>query len=182
MKTFGPAFSKALCEVCGALSQPGWPVLPEWVCAVLALESGFDPHAHNASGAFGLWQKMPEHGIPYQVTDPVQQLRDYCAFTRSKRNTFSPFKRFECREGLYLANLAPARLKLGQTRDIVVYAAPGDSYSENARSFGKEPHDPHGVILVSDLAVGIDAGVARCRARYDAEVAAAYSANARAVG
>lgn len=53
---FGVEFSGALCLGCASLSVP-----PEWVLAVLCLEgNGMDPHAANASGARGMWQRMPE--------------------------------------------------------------------------------------------------------------------------
>lgn len=174
MNTFGKAWSRALVDTCGSLSVPGYPVLPEWVLAVCALESGFDPLARNASGAFGLFQRMP----PYDEADPIQQLIDYRSFTRQMRDKFAVGKRFESREALYVANLAPARLAHGQTIDTVLYSAPSRAYVMNAKAFGKEPGDPLGVLRLGDMSTGLDAAVKRCQARYNAEVEAAYAVNA----
>lgn len=57
---FGSRFSVALVEGCGLLSSLGTPVPVRWVLRCIALESGFNQKAANASGARGLWQRMPE--------------------------------------------------------------------------------------------------------------------------
>jgi len=71
--TFGPAWSRALCLGAARLSALGSPVLPEWVCAMICLESagtwdpeilqghaklvpptGSDDHRDEVAGRFGL--------------------------------------------------------------------------------------------------------------------------------
>lgn len=166
--TFGPAWSRALCVGCASLGVP-----PEWVLAVLALESGFNPLAKNASGARGLWQRMPSGGVPYAVTDPTQQLRDAFAFWRAMMLQFH-VDGFTSREAFYCLNLAPARLRnSAYTPETVLYAAPTAAYEANRNL------DPHhtGRITIAMLAPALDAAVARNRARYDAELEAAYAAN-----
>lgn len=176
MRTFGDAWSLALCIGCASLNVP-----PEWVLAVLALESGFDPLARNSSGARGLWQRMPIDGKPYDVADPVKQIEDAFGFWRAMVRGFrAPLR---SREAVYCLNLAPARLRDGQYDDeTVLYGAPSMAYKQNAKAFGLDPEDPVGRIRMRNLAHGIDAAIARHRARYDAELAAAYAVNASGGG
>ena len=166
--TFGPPWTRLLIDGAASLHVPC-----EWVLAVLALESGFNPLARNASGARGLWQRMPRDGVPYAETDPTRQLADAFAFWRQMLAAFrvgAPTSR----EAFYCLNLAPARLKDGRYNDdTVLYAAPGAAYRANAAPFGLDPEDPVGRLRMRDLASGLDAAVRRCRARYDAELGAA---------
>lgn len=152
-------------------------VPPAWVLAVLALESGFGPTAHNASGARGLWQRMPEAGKPYLVVDPVEQIRDAFAFWRSMA-TMMRTGPLTSREAFYCLNLAPARLLNGAYDDeTVLYAAPSRAYQQNAAAFGLDPHDPACALRIRHLALGLSAAVHRHQARYDAELEAAMAAN-----
>lgn len=167
MNTFGVDWTDALCEGSERLG-----VHVAWVLAVLALESGFDPCARNRSGARGLWQRMPVAGMPYAETDPVRQLRDAFAFWRAMVVAFD-VGRLSSREALYCLNLAPARLRGGcYDDDTALYAAPSRAYEQNAAAFGLDPRDTRGVIRMRHLAHGLDAAIARCRGRYDAELEA----------
>ena len=171
MTTFGPDWTAALVAGADSLSVP-----PEWPLAVIAIESGFNPLARNAStAAFGLWQKMP----PYAVTDPVRQLQDAFAFWRVMVADMR-VDLLRTREAFYCLNLAPARLRFGQYNDdTALYAAPSIAYRENAGPFGLDPYAKDGSLRIRDLAHGLDAAIARCLARYDAELAAASSSCAR---
>lgn len=216
--TFGPAFSRALCVGCASLSTPAYPVPPEWTLAKLALESGFNPFAeHPRSHARGLWQCMPREirrcpslGAAMQGLGPLDftranrdgstsvmrkygcpapevQIVEAFAFWRSFRGDG-----FRCREALYCANIAPARLLRPYDDETIIYSAdPADAhlpdstyypaaYEQNAGAFGLDPHDPRGKILMKDLAVGLDHYVRANQARYDAELEAAYVANVAA--
>lgn len=207
VKAFGPGFSRELATGAASIGAE-----IEWVCAVLALESGFDPKAANASGARGLWQRMPDQvrikGEPlilppgsacppgcilrelrekgglrgykvwrlYAVSDPRQQLIDYFAFTRGMLDAFKA-RPIRSREALYCVNLAPARLGGGRyDPDTLLYPVGSSAYRQNARAFGLDPEATAGGLRMKHLAVGLDAAVERCRARYDVEVAAAYAA------
>jgi hypothetical protein len=183
---FGHAFTTALTTGAASLGVP-----VAWVLGVLALESGLDPMAANRSGARGLWQCMPVNGRPYLVSDPAQQMRDAVAFWSRFSIKFETGT-FRSREAFYCLNLAPARLIGGEYHDdTIVYSTNmqdrilnprgarfaqtfwPEAYRQNARAFGLDPLDAHGRIRMRDLAVGLDAGIRRCRARYDAELAAA---------
>lgn len=171
--TFGPAWSRALCDGCVGINVP-----PEWPLSVIALESGFDPLAVSPAGARGLWQKMPSKpGAPYTTTDPVQQIRDAFAFWTLMKVHFR-VPRFTSREAFYCLNLAPARLRDGAyDSETVLYAAPGAAYQMNAPAFGLDPRAKDGAIRIRHLAAGLEAAIRRCRARYDAELEAAMVAN-----
>lgn len=173
MTTFGPAWSRALCEGCATLIVP-----PEWPLAVFALESGFNPLARSAAGARGLWQKMPsKSGVEYPTTDPVEQVKDAFKFWRLMLFQFR-VPSITSREALYCLNFAPARLQGGAyDASTVLYAAPSAAYRMNAAPFGLDPQAATGAIRMRDLAHGLDTAVRRCRARYDAELAAAYVEN-----
>ena len=170
MTTFGAAWTRRLVQSSAALAVPC-----EWVLAVLALESGFNPSARNASGARGLWQRMPRDGVPYAETDPTRQLADAFAFWRQMLAAFrvgAPTSR----EAFYTLNLAPARLKNGSyDGETVLYEAPGAAYRANAAPFGLDPGARTGAIHIRHLAHGLDGAVHRCRARYDAELGAALT-------
>lgn len=206
---FGREWSRALCEGCATLDVP-----PEWVLAVFALESGFNPFARNASGARGLWQRMPDrvfaNGRPlvlpvgaatppgnilrphkgasgvvvglsvwrlYAPVEPLKQLTDYFAWTRTRLSTVHAGK-LRSRAALYCCNLAPERLRDGRyTDETPLYSAPSQEYQQNAAHFGLKASDPKGVLRLRHLEYGLDAGVARHRDRYNAELAAAYVAN-----
>lgn len=168
MTTFGPVWTQTLIDGARVLAVP-----PAWVLAVIALESGFNPTARNPSGAVGLWQKMPEAGRPYSVTDPVEQLRDAFRFWRSMVKMMN-VGAVKSREAFYCLNLAPARLKDGNYDDeTILYAAPGPSYQQNAEAFGLVKNDPHGALRLRHLAYGLNVAVRRCQARYDDELVAA---------
>lgn len=208
--TFGPEWSRALCLGCASLDVP-----PDWVLAVLALEGGFNPLARNASGARGMWQRMPDpvysngkplvlgNGEPappgcivrsvkdkitgvvtgqsvhrlYAPTDPVQQINDFFAWTRSRLHVVNSGK-LKSRSALYCCNLAPERLRDGRyTDETILYSAPSEAYKQNAAPFGLDAKDPHGALRMKHLAYGLDAAVARHRTRYNAELAAAHIAN-----
>jgi len=171
--TFGPSWSRALCEGCATMSVP-----PEWVLAVFALESGFNPLARSAAGARGLWQRMPsKSGVEYPTTDPVEQLRDAFKFWRLMTFQFR-VPAITSRAALYCLNFAPARLQGGAYDDATeLYAAPSAAYRMNAAPFGLDPKDPNGVLRMKHLAHGLDTAVRRCRARYDAELEAAAVAS-----
>lgn len=211
VKVFGPAWSRGMCDVARELNVP-----LEWPLAKIALESGFDPLARNASGARGLWQAMPkdmgEHDgqstlppgwylrtvmrdgkttvrmmKPYLTTDPVVQLREGLAFWKAMARDFH-VGAFRSRASLYCLNIAPARLRDGAYDDeTILYSAdPADkahayywptAYRQNAASFGLNPADPVGKLRMKHLDVGLDAAIARHRARYDAELEAAAIAN-----
>ncbi len=174
MTTFGRGWSLAFVAECATLGVP-----VEWPLAVFALESGFNPLARNASGARGLFQKMPANGVEYAVTDPIQQMRDAFAFWRAMCGSFHVGE-ITSREALYCLNLAPARLKGGRyDTETALYEAPSKAYRQNAAPFGLDPNDPVGVIRMRHLAVGLDRYVAKCRPRYDAELDAAEDASAR---
>lgn len=160
---FGEAFTRRLVEGAKALRVP-----PEWILAVLALESGFNPQASNPSGARGLWQRMPSRGVPYSCPAPEVQIADAVLFWRQMMIAMR-VPAFTSREAFYCCNLAPARLYGGHYGpDTVLYA--GDvAYRENA---GLDVnHD--GAITLSELAPCLDRAVDRCRARFEAELAAA---------
>lgn len=229
ISAFGADFSRAFCLGCASIGTR-----LEWPFAVLCLEGdGMNPYAANASGARGMWQRMPTQvvidgvprtlppGVPppagciarpvkgpdgavihqtvwrlYSPTDPVRQINDYFAYTRAMIAELRAGK-LTSRSALYCLNLAPARVYGGTyTDETIVYStnvedeplnARGhafaktywpDAYQANARAFGLDPKNPHGRILMSDLATGLDAAVARHQAKYDAELTAAYVANA----
>lgn len=122
----------------------------------------------------------------YGTKDPVQQLQDYFAWTRDRLASLNagPLKH---RSALYCINLAPERLRDGKYGDeTVLYsmrvedgrACYPDAYKQNAASFGLIPTDALGRLQMKHLAVGLDAAVRRHQAKYDAEVTAAYAANA----
>lgn len=133
----------------------------------------------------------------YSCPAPEVQIRDaFRSWRSSQVNTqIGPFK---TREALYCLNLAPARLAGGEYDDeTIIYSAdPADAplnrlggrftltfwptaYRENAAPFGLNPSDSKGKIRMHQLAYGLDKYVAINRARYDAELAAAYVANVR---
>lgn len=171
MTTFGPAWTGAL--LLGSQSL-GIPV--SWPLRVIALESSFNPFARNTSGAFGLWQKMPDaQKRPYAVTDPVRQLNDAFAFWRAMVESMRVGTLTSC-AAFYCLNLAPARLRNGAYNDeTVLYEAPGASYRQNAAAFGLSPDATSGAIRIKHLEIGLAAAVARNQARYNAELAAATS-------
>lgn len=204
------------------LSTPDWPVPPSWPLAKIALESGFNPTAeHPKSHARGLWQCMPIEVTRFPrgaklIVPPIQHyLMPNSDGTTSLMRKYScpapevqmveGFKfwlryrgqGFRCREALYCANIAPARLLGTYDADTIIYSAnledaplnnrgPAfvksywpEAYKQNAAAFGLDPRDPKGRILLRHLAVGLDAAIRRTQARYDAELTAAYVANAR---
>lgn len=219
MTAFGPDFSGALCLGASSLGVP-----VEWPLAALCLEGdGMNPYAANASGARGMWQRMPDQlyqgGRPwtlavdapappgcvlrnvrdaagvvvghtvwrlYLVTDPVQQLNDYFAWTRDRLHD-GKVGRLKSREALYCCNLAPARLAGGAYDDeTVLYSMRREDgnayfpagYQQNAAPFGLDAKDPAGRLQMKHLAHGLDAAVARHRAKFDAELAAAREVEA----
>jgi hypothetical protein len=225
---FGTRFSVALCEGCAMLSSLGTPVPPEWVLGALALESGFNPRAANASGARGLWQKMPEpvvqKGKPvvlavdakpppgcllrdirdpmtkqvtgkslwqlYACPAPEVQIAEACRFWWQFARAQKMPSGFTSREALYCCNLAPARLRGGRyTGETVLYSANEEdkgldvywpaAYLQNCEAFGLAKAAGELRLRMRHLATGLDRAIARHRARYDAEVAAAYVANAQ---
>lgn len=172
--TFGAEFSRAVCSGAEALAVP-----PEWILAVIALESGFDPRAGNASGARGLWQKMPDrNGVPYDVTrSPASQIGDAVHFWRTMIQTFR-VGAITSRESLYCLNVEPMRLRNGDyDGDTVLYAAPCAAYRANAAVFGLDAKATTGSLRIKDLAAGLTSGVRRCHVKYDTELAAAHAAN-----
>lgn len=177
MTTFGPEWSRALCDGCQLLAGP--PGIPlEWPLAVIALESGFNPMARSKAGARGLWQKMPVAGKEYDQADPVRQIKDAFGFWCAMQTAFKVGK-LTTREAFYALNLAPARLKNGSyDNDTVLYAAPAIAYRMNAAPFGLDPNDPVGTLKIQDLASGLDAAVKRCEERFYAELEAAWDTEA----
>lgn len=107
---------------------------------------------------------------------------------------------FRNREALYCANIAPARLLGTYDAETIIYSAniedaplnnrgPAyvrtywvEAYKQNAAAFGLDPRDPRGRIRMRHLGVGLDAAIRRTQARYDAELTAAWVANARGPG
>jgi len=237
---FGPNWSRALCLGCARLSTLGHDVLPEWILAMIALESAgtWDPKVlqgrarlvpasgpkdmrpevagtggpgrpllrlSHGSGAKGLFQVMPTRQerkvLPdlltlYAEEDPLAQLAHKIRALAdwSIRHRVGGYK---SRAALYCANLAPARLVGGAyDDDTILYSAdPADAplndrpngartfwpagYRMNAAPFDLDPADPKGKLRMRHLDRGLDKAVAASRARYDAEVAAAYVANIR---
>jgi hypothetical protein len=157
----------------------------------------------RGNGARGLFQMMPivrkrPRPLPdiltlYPVTDPVTQLQDHVTRALGWLAVFRT--EFKSREAYYCMNLAPARLVGGTyDDDTIIYSANPDDrplndtpsgastywpqgYRQNAAAFGKDKNDPRGRIRMRDLAVGLDASLARSRKRYDAELEGAYRAN-----
>jgi hypothetical protein len=162
---FGAEFSRRLMAGCKALGVP-----PEWVLAVLALESGFNPNAANPSGARGLWQRMPDRttGALYSRPPPPQQIADAFLFWSQMQRAFR-VPRFTSRAAFYCCNLAPARLSGGHYGpDTVLYQ--GDTaYRQNASL--DVDHD--GRITLGELEPCLDRAVRGHQARYDAELASA---------
>lgn len=148
----------------------------------------------GGNGARGLCQRMARRekrpGLPdlvhlYAERDPVKQLTDGVGFwLRYKGGGF------RCREALYCANLAPARLLGDYDDETILYSAnPEDeplnsmgaaftktfwprAYRDNAHAFGLDPADPLGRLRMKHLSVGLDAARYQSRARIDAELAA----------
>ena len=216
---FGAEFSKQYALGCRALGIE----LP-WGLAVLALESGFNPHAQNASGARGLFQKMPEqvlarthqpvilppdavappgflvkdeHGDKtdmkkvtgrtlwklYTCPSPAQQIEDAFRFWSAMKETFHVGE-FSSRGAFYALNLAPARLARGTEPERVLYSSRKDLHPEEYWPAAYEANkglDPlladgktrKGWIEIRDLEAPLDKAIARCKAKYDAELAAA---------
>ncbi len=181
---FGADFSRRLMAGCRGLEVP-----PEWVLSVLALESGYNQAAGNPSGARGLWQKMPDHGVPYDTSKaPAQQLADAFVFWGQMRASFKVTS-FGTRGAFYCLNLAPARLADGRgTPDRILYSSRQDlhpaEYSQRAyeQNIGLDPvtgHDAQGKPLrkgwieIRDLEAPLDRAVAGHQARFAAELASA---------
>ncbi len=192
MSTFGPEFTKALLVGCSDLKVP-----PEWVLAVLALESGFKLTAANPSGARGLWQKMPDmvsqtwpqgKALPpghfqkangsvwryYDVSKPAHvQLEDAFRFWRNMQRTFS-MGAWPSRAAFYCTNLYPATLRGGKYNDDTVLFAKGTkAYEQNA---GLD-YRKRGFVCIDDLDRSLERAVKNCQARYNAELGAAMVAN-----
>lgn len=165
--TFGDEWTRVL--VIGA-NQLGVP--PEWILAVIALESGFNPLAKSIANARGLWQKMPsKDGKPYAETDPTKQLQDAFAFWVEMKRVFV-VPAFTSREAFYCLNLAPARLMGGTYTDETVLYSKAKHKAAYEANRGLDV-TKRGDIRIKDLRVGLDASVRRCQGRYDDELAAA---------
>jgi hypothetical protein len=165
---FGKNFTATLLEGSRNLG-----IDPAWILAVIALESGFNPFAANPSGARGLWQKMPEKKVLYDVgKSPAVQLGDAIHFWQFMQKTFQagPFK---SRAAFYCLNLAPARLKGGTyTGETVLYA--GDiAYKQNRwLDINKD-----GKITIDELEPCLARAVVAHQTKFDAELETALAEN-----
>lgn len=141
---------------------------------------GADPN-HPPPGSYVRTDKMGRQTVwmPYLVTDPIAQLQDGFAFWTEANVRYNGDMGLATREAFYCLNFAPARLSGGHySDDTPIYSCRQSDgvafwvagYKANAKSFGLDPDDTNGRILMRDLAIGLDAAVLRNRARYDAEL------------
>ena len=114
---------------------------PDFVRAVIAAESAFNPRAHSIKGAMGLMQLMPETAAGYHVTnayDPAENIRAGTAYLKSLLD------RYHGDEALALAayNAGPEAVakygdKVPPYRETRAYVA---RVQDNAKS-AAVPHD-----------------------------------------
>lgn len=153
-----PGFATALAEVAQRLGLD-----PNYIGAVMSLESGFDPSATNPhGGATGLIQFMPDTATMLGTTtsalrgmSAVQQLRYVEAYYKRVGRGIRP----DVAGDYYMATFMPSFI--GSSADTVIASAGEPVYDEN--KILDATHD--GVLTVGDVWSTIDARVAAARAR-----------------
>lgn len=108
---------------------------PQWIRAVIAVESGGDPRAVSRAGAMGLMQVMPgtwaelraAHGLGSDPFDPRDNILGGTAYLRAMYDRFgSPgfLAAYNAGPGRYTEHLATGRPLPRETRDYVATLAP----------------------------------------------------------
>jgi hypothetical protein len=132
IETLSDGGKRALVEVSDKLG-----IDPDWLAAVISFESGFNPKAHNPSGATGLIQFMPSTAARLgTTTDAIAQMSQEDQIRGPVYQYFKDKGRLSSLEDTYLAVFFPAAR--GQSDDFVVGVKEGGSdfqaavYRQNA--------------------------------------------------
>jgi soluble lytic murein transglycosylase-like protein len=84
---------------------------PDLIRAVVAVESGFDPHALSSSGAMGLMQLMPQTAAIYKVEDPWDPYENVRAGSRYLKHLLDRYNN-DLRLTLAAYNSGPTTVKI----------------------------------------------------------------------